>query len=195
MKNILAALAALAAVALLASSAAAGTPKGVLNPDGSITYTITGNDDIPKSPVPLAAVEIGNTGVGSYEWQALTWTPGLAVGDEYLISWDCTWNLEVSAQGQYLADVGGYFAGHHGGTSYSGNPEPVLRFTPSAATAEVPRRLRNLFVGKGDVGLEWQFSNSNTISAWSESTGYVGVGVAFNALDIQFQVTYYPVTL
>lgn len=191
MKNLILALAAIC----IASPASADTPKGFLGADGAIVMDVLPNGDVPKSPVPLAAVEIGPTGVGSYEWQALTWTPGLAVGDNYLITWDCTWNLEVSAQGQYLADVGGYFAGQHGGTSYSGNPEPVLTFTPSAATTEVPRRLRNLFVGKGDVGLEWTFANSNTISAWSESTGYVGTGVAFNALDIQFQVTYYPASL
>lgn len=191
MKNLILSLAALC----IASPAFAGTPKGELNPDGSITYTITGNDDIPKSPVPLAAVEVGNTGVGSYQWQVLTMDPGLGVGGNYLITWDCTWNVELSAQGQYLWDVGGEFNGHHGGTSYSGNPEPVLTFTPSAASTFVPRRLRNLFVGKGDVGLEWTFASSNTISAWSESTGYVGVGASLNALELEFQVTYYPETL
>ncbi len=195
MKNLILALAATLSTCA-GSPAFAGTPKGVLNPDGSITYTVMPNDDLPKHPGPLAAVEVGNTGIGAYQWQPIT--DPLGVGDNYLISWDCSWSLEMSVQGQYLCDVGGAFAGHHGGTSYSGAPEYVHHYTPPAATREVPRRLRNLFVGKGDVDLDWTLpsdANSNSVSAWSESTGHVGTGFARNALNIEFQVTYYPATL
>lgn len=189
MKNLIIALAALC----IASPVFAGTPTGVLNPDGSITYTFTPNDDVPQHPGPLAAVIVGNTGVGSYQWQALTGP--LGVGDDYLIAWDATWNVEMRVQGQTLWDVGGAFYGHHGGTSYSGNPEPVLHFTPSAGSRELSRRERQMFEGSGLVGMDWWFTNSQTVSAWSESTGYVGVGAALNALNVEFQVTYFPAKL
>lgn len=188
----------LALVALcIASPAFAGTPKGVLNPDGSITYTVLPNGDIPQHPGPLAAVVVGNTGVGSYYWQPMVAAPGLAVGDEYRIDWDRTWRVTMRAQGQYLWDVGGEFAGWHWGTSYSGSPEHVHQYTPPAGSRELTRRERNLFVGRGDVGLEWDFAtgNSGIVTAWSESTGFVGTGYAANSLGLEFQVTYYPATL
>lgn len=187
-------LSVIAAITVFCATGEAQT--GVLNPDGSITYTVWPNGDVLKSPVPLAAVEIGPSGVGSYQWQALTAQPGLAVGDAYDIAWNRTWRIGVGAQGQHFTAVGGAFYGHHGGEWYAGNPEPILNFTPAASSVFLSRRERNMFVGSGLVGLEWDFATGNTgsVTAWSASTGFVGTGYVTNSLSVQFQVTYYPAT-
>ncbi len=197
MKNLILALAATLSLCTLAQ---AGTPKGVLNPDGSTTYTVTGNQDVPVSPVPLESVEIAHTGNGSYKFQPLAF--GLVPGDRYAIAWDQHWQVELEVSGQPLAAVGGHFAGAHSGSHYFGNPEHVQEYTAPVGVRVIDRsdRLLNAFHGgKSEmVGLEW-FANRDlppsSVTAWGESTGYVGTGAAYNALEVEFSVTYYPATL
>lgn len=155
------------------------------------THFVSFGQDLPQYPGQLDRIEIKPTLDSRLHYNLMFYGPIL--GEPYAVFWDREASVSVKANSVNVFHYNLGFEGNSVGTSWAPADDDGFELsffvpdTPNIITAD---RQLSLFEGRSIVDLDWEVFNTG--SQW-QTVGNPGfVGYSYNALDITYEITYYP---